>query len=58
MPETIENIDSTEEVKDSICGMTTESLETFIPYEHQGEKFYFCSKHCLEKRRSHASISG
>ena len=49
MGETIESIDSTEEVKDPICGMTTKSPEMFISYEHQGETFYFCSENCLEK---------
>ena len=49
MGETVESIDSTEEVKDPICGMTTESPEMFISYEHQGETFYFCSEHCLGK---------
>jgi len=49
MEETTVIIDSTEEVKDPVCGMTTESPEEYISYEHRGEAFYFCSEHCLEK---------
>jgi Cu+-exporting ATPase len=49
MAETVEIIDSIEEVKDPVCNMTTESPEAFISYEHHGETFYFCSEHCLEK---------
>lgn len=49
MENAAETIDSKEEVKDPICGMTTDSPETYLSYEHQGETFYFCSRHCLEK---------
>jgi Cu+-exporting ATPase len=49
MGETAESIDTTEEIKDPICGMTTESPEEFISYKRQGETYYFCSEHCLNK---------
>ncbi|MCF8038470.1 MAG: heavy metal translocating P-type ATPase [Desulfohalobiaceae bacterium] len=41
--------ESQEAVKDPVCGMTTESPQSYFPYEHQGQTFYFCSEHCREK---------
>ncbi|MCF8106630.1 MAG: heavy metal translocating P-type ATPase [Desulfohalobiaceae bacterium] len=41
--------ESQEAVKDPVCGMTTESPQSYFSYEHQGQTFYFCSEHCLEK---------
>ena len=29
--------------------MSTESPESYIPHDHDGTTFYFCSDHCLEK---------
>ncbi|HSO18170.1 MAG TPA: heavy metal translocating P-type ATPase, partial [Desulfosarcina sp.] len=38
-----------DEVTDPVCGMSTESPEEYIPYDHDGTTFYFCSDRCLEK---------
>jgi len=29
--------------------MSTDDVGTFISYEQDGETWYFCSNHCLEK---------
>jgi len=34
---------------DPVCGMSTNSPESYISYEHQGKIYYFCSEHCLKK---------
>ncbi len=34
---------------DPVCGMATEEKGTFITYDYQGEQYYFCCHHCLEK---------
>ncbi len=49
MGETAETVDSQETVKDPVCGMTTDSPESYISHEYRGKTFYFCSEHCLEK---------
>ena len=49
MGEPAKKMETTREVKDPVCGMTTDSPESYIAYEHQGETYYFCSEHCLEK---------
>jgi len=36
-------------VTDPVCGMNTDSPESYIPYEYDGTTFYFCSDGCLEK---------
>lgn len=33
---------------DPVCGMSTEDPNAFLPYDFEGEKHYFCSRHCLE----------
>ena len=38
-------------VKDPVCGMTVEPDSTAGSFEHKGQAYYFCSKHCLEKFR-------
>ncbi|MCF8081002.1 MAG: heavy metal translocating P-type ATPase [Desulfobacterales bacterium] len=42
-------METTREVRDPVCGMTTDSPESYLAYEHEGETYYFCSEHCLEK---------
>jgi len=37
------------EVKDPVCGMTTDDPESWTKYEHEGKAYYFCSEHCLHK---------
>jgi YHS domain-containing protein len=49
MGESAGKIDPTEKVKDVVCEMTTDSPESYISHEYQGETFYFCSEHCLGK---------
>jgi len=34
---------------DPVCGMSTEDADSFIRHDHQGEDYYFCSDHCLDK---------
>jgi len=34
---------------DPVCSMSTDDADAFIPYEQDGETYYFCSRHCLEK---------
>ncbi len=38
-----------EEFVDPVCGMKTTNPSDFLAYEHEGRRFYFCSKVCLEK---------
>ncbi len=33
---------------DPVCGMRTEDPNTFLPSTFEGEKYFFCSEHCLE----------
>ena len=35
--------------KDPVCGMSTSEPGKFLAFEHDGKKFYFCSRHCLNK---------
>lgn len=35
--------------KDPVCGMTVEESEAAATSEHDGRKYYFCSKHCKEE---------
>jgi Cu+-exporting ATPase len=49
MGDTVERVDSNAEFEDLVCGMTTDSPETYIAYEHEGKTFYFCSDSCLKK---------
>jgi Cu+-exporting ATPase len=35
--------------RDPVCGMVTDDPEAYQQYEHEGEKYYFCSDHCLTK---------
>jgi Cu+-exporting ATPase len=34
---------------DPVCGMSIDSPDSYASYEYQGEPYYFCSEHCLEK---------
>ena len=38
-------------IKDPICGMTVDPA-TALSTTHDGQKFYFCSQHCLDKFNS------
>lgn len=33
--------------KDPVCGMQVDPQRAAGSYTHRGEKFYFCSQHCL-----------
>jgi len=35
--------------KDPVCGMTVDEAQAAGSAEHAGSRYYFCSKHCLEK---------
>ncbi|MBT8764482.1 heavy metal translocating P-type ATPase [Desulfohalobiaceae bacterium Ax17] len=39
------------EFVDPVCGMKTENENEFLQHKHNGQTYYFCSKHCLEKFR-------
>ncbi|MBW2040971.1 MAG: heavy metal translocating P-type ATPase, partial [Deltaproteobacteria bacterium] len=41
--------DTKHRVTDPVCGMMTESPESYISYNYHGAPVYFCSQHCLEK---------
>ncbi|MGW8195022.1 MAG: heavy metal translocating P-type ATPase [Desulforhopalus sp.] len=45
---------------DPVCGMETEKEDEFTSYQHDGETYYFCSDHCLEKFKEEpeAYVSG
>jgi Cu+-exporting ATPase len=36
-------------VADPVCGMGAEDADSFSRYEHEGQDYYFCGDHCLEK---------
>src|SRR5437773_3132299 len=39
-------------VKDPVCGMDVDPAVTVHRYEHNGQTYYFCSQHCLERFRA------
>ena len=38
-----------QQATDPVCSMSTDSPDSYIPYEYRGETYYFCSEHCLKK---------
>src|SRR6266849_6584788 len=38
---------------DPVCGMTVSPNTAAGSFEHNGQQYYFCSAHCLEKFQSH-----
>ena len=36
------------QVKDPVCGMTIEDTKAAATVVHDGQTYYFCSKHCAE----------
>ena len=36
----------------SVCGMTVEPASAAGSHTHAGQTYYFCSRHCLDRRRS------
>jgi len=52
MKNTAEDIDRQGKVTDPVCGMSTDSAESFITCDSGGKTFYFCSERCLEKFKS------
>lgn len=38
-------------IKDPVCGMSVNPQSAANSFEHSGQIYYFCSKHCLEKFR-------
>ena len=36
------------EYSDPVCGMSTDDPEAFKTYTHKGDKYFFCSAHCLD----------
>jgi len=36
-------------VKDPVCGMTTDTPDSYTPYEYKGKTYYFCSEQCLKR---------
>ena len=43
------DLTSKQQYVDPVCGMKTEDKDAFILHRYEGEKYYFCSEHCLEK---------
>ena len=41
--------------KDPICGMDVDPAHAAGSLQHEGQTYYFCSRHCLEKFRSVAA---
>src|SRR5438876_2650883 len=39
-------------VKDPVCGMDVDPAVSVHRYEHNGQTYYFCSPHCLERFRT------
>ena len=39
-------------MKDPVCGMNVDSKTTEHQYRHDGQSYFFCSPHCLEKFRT------
>jgi len=42
-------ISKAQQTTDPVCGMSTDSPESYIFYEYQGETYHFCSEHCLKE---------
>lgn len=40
------------EFKDPVCGMTVDPQSASHKTEYEGNTYYFCCEHCLEKFRS------
>ncbi|WP_319548466.1 heavy metal translocating P-type ATPase [Desulfogranum marinum] len=40
---------SRQQYADPVCGMKTEDKGEFILHRYEGERYFFCSEHCLEK---------
>ena len=38
--------------KDPVCGMNVDPDRAVGSHEHAGQKYFFCSQHCLEKFRA------
>ena len=49
MVDQTKTISQRQQTSDPVCGMSTESPESYISYEYQGETYHFCSEHCLKK---------
>ena len=43
---------------DPVCGMSTEDPNAFLHSTFEGEKYFFCSEHCLETFASSAEFVG
>ena len=54
MVDQTKTISQRQQTSDPVCGMSTESPESYISYEYQGETYHFCSEHCLEKFQANA----
>jgi P-type Cu+ transporter len=52
-PDAIES--SAHSVKDPICGMDVDPASATYSMEREGQKYYFCSQHCLEKLQALSS---
>jgi P-type Cu+ transporter len=45
-------MDTADLVKDPVCGMQFAPEKAAGKYEYQGNTYYFCNPHCLEKFRT------
>ena len=49
MVDQTKTISKKKQTVDPVCGMSTDSLDSYISYEYQGETYHFCSEHCLKE---------
>ena len=49
MVDQTKTVSKKEQTTDPVCGMSTDSPDSWFPYEYQGETYHFCSENCLKK---------
>jgi Cu+-exporting ATPase len=50
--ESVMGASGTRTVKDPVCGMDVDPAEAAGSYVHEGQTYYFCGTHCLERFRA------
>src|SRR5712692_3779464 len=48
-----DNVNAADRASDPVCGMTVNKQTAAGSFEHDGERYFFCSGHCLELFRKH-----
>ena len=49
MVDQAKTVSKKEQATDPVCSMSTDSPDSWLPYEYQGETYHFCSEHCLKE---------